>query len=324
MTGNWYIGVSFGPDFYYGDLSSSNFIPKKNISFAGSLFTHHHFSEIFGLRIQLLAGGLNGSLVQDNVSSDKAFTGLFIDATANGTINFSNLFSPNKPTRKLFVYGTAGLGYAVWFSKLLNVVYNVDSIQVNTFVNSSVVFPIGIGAIYNINKKLQVHVEWTFRTFFSDKLDNTIGGYRFDVVDYLAFGVSLNLGGKKEKKRANVLDYPYTVRPVVYANPPPIRVEPRPAQVVAVPSQPDEYLYKVQICAFNQHNYSAEWIRRHYRVKQPVTLEQEGAMSRYTVGGYTDMQQARALRDEMIKLGITDVFVIAYKDGVRHHTVIIE
>jgi acyl CoA:acetate/3-ketoacid CoA transferase alpha subunit len=47
-------------------------------------------------------------------------------------------------------------------------------------------------------------------------------------------------------------------------------------------------------------------------------------MSRYTVGGYTDMQQARALRDEMIKLGITDVFVIAYKDGVRHHTVIIE
>jgi len=330
LAGHWYLGASVGPDFYYGDLNDGQFIPKKGISLAGSLFTHYHFSNIFGLKIQLLVGGVNGSktVMKDTVATDNAFTGLFIDLNVNATINFSNLFSPNKPSRKLFIYGTAGLGYSVWFSKLLNVVYSADSIQLNTFVNSAVVIPLGIGALYSINKKLQVSAEWTFRTFLSDKLDNTIGGYRFDMVDYLSIGISYNLGGKATKKQPSVQDYPYQRIPVFISTPPPVRLEPKPQpqppKVTPVPAQPDEYLYKVQICAFDQHNYSAGWIRTHYRVNQLVTREQEGAMSRYTVGGFSDMQKAKELRDEMIRLGIHDVFIIAYKDGVRHHTVIIE
>ncbi len=327
LARNWYVGGTLGPDFYYGDLNESKFLPKKSVSVAGSLFAHYHINDVVGLRFQLLIGGLNGSkpvLNTEGTTVDAAFSGLFTEFNVNTTINFSNLFSPHKPNRHFFVYGTVGLGYAVWFSKLLNKVYPSDSINLNTFVNSAVVIPAGIGAIYNINKKLQVSVEWTFRTFFSDKVDNTVGGYRFDIVDYLAFGFSYNLGGKPVKKKPNVNDYPYPVNPVVLSQPAPVRPRPQVETVAPMPSVPDEYVYKVQICAFNQHNYSADWIRKHYRVNQPVSREQEGTMSRYTVGDFSNMQNARVLRDEMVKLGIHDVFIIAYKDGIRHHTVTTE
>jgi hypothetical protein len=328
LARKWYIGANFGPDFYYGDLNASKYLPKKSVSIAGSLFAEYHFSNVLGLRYQLLIGGLNGSkpVTFEGATADLAFTGLFLNPNFDLTINFSNLFSPNKPSRRFFVYGTVGLGYAVWFSKILNKVYPSDSIDLNTFVNMAVEIPVGLGAMYNINKKLQVSVEWTFRTFLSDKVDNTVGGYKFDIVDYLAFGIAFNLGGKGVKKSPNVVDYPYQVTPVIYESPPPARIEPQPQpqQITPPPIQPDEYVYKVQICAFNQHNYSADWIRKHYRVNQPVTREQEGTMSRYTVGGYSNMQKAKELRNEMLKLGIHDVFIIAYKDGIRHHTVIVE
>jgi len=327
LARNWYIGVTFGPDFYYGDLNESKYLPKKSVSLAGSIFTQYNISNVFGMRFQLLMGGLNGSIpvTVEGAQANLAFTGLFIDANLNTTINFSNLFSPNKPSRRFFVYGTAGVGYAVWYSKIIDKVYPSDSIDLSTFVNSAVVLPLGIGGIYNINRRFQVSVEWTFRTFLSDKVDNTVGGYRFDLVDYLAFGVAINLSGKGPKKSPNVLDYPYPVVPAVYP-PPRQQIQPRPVpqQVAPVSVMPDEYVYKVQICAFNQHDYSAEWIRKHYRVNQPVSREREGTMSRYTVGGFSNMEKAKELRNEMIRLGIHDVFIIAYKDGIRHHTVTTE
>ncbi|MEI7499706.1 MAG: hypothetical protein WCK84_04585 [Bacteroidota bacterium] len=336
LARNWYLGVTFGPDFYYGDLNPSKFLPTNSVSLAGSLFTHYHISNVFGMRFQLLAGGLKGlkTVVRNENPVDMAFTGLFIDVNANTTINFSSLFSPNNPSRRFFVYGTVGLGYAGWFSKDPNKVYPFDSIKISTFINSSFVIPAGIGAIYNISKKFQVSLEWTFRTFLSDKLDNTVSGYRYDIVDYLAIGVSINLSGKKSKKIPNLLDYPNPVSRVSYSLPPPVtnirqpqqqyQPRPQPQQVARVSPQPDDFLYKVQICAFSQHDYSADWIRKKYRVNQPVTREQEGTMSRYLVGGFTNIQKARELRNEMVKLGIHDVFIIAYKDGIRHHSVPVE
>jgi len=37
----WRIGLSIGPDFYYGDLNASKFLPEKSISIAAGLFTEY-------------------------------------------------------------------------------------------------------------------------------------------------------------------------------------------------------------------------------------------------------------------------------------------
>ncbi len=325
----WYLGINFGPDFYYGDLRTKSFLPDKNVSLAGSLFLHYHFNDIFGLRIQLLPGGLNGSkmIEKDGKTIEESFTGIFIEANVNGTVNFFNLFSPGKPDRRFFIYGTLGLGYSGWYSKLLNKVYYYDSLSVDNPLknfHSSVVIPVGIGAIFRISDKLQAHLEWSWRPYLSDELDNTIGGYKFDMVDYLAVGISFRVGGKGKstKETLKVLDYRYPVYPVTYQQPEPVRSVVPESPVVAPPVYTqEEYDYVVQIFAFDKHNYSPEWIRKRYHIGQEVRREREGTLSRYLIGNFRDLQSAKVLRDEMLQKGIHDAFIVAYKDGARHHTV---
>jgi len=328
----WYLGINLGPDFYYGDLRTKSFLPNKNVSLAGSLFLQYHFNDIFGLRIQLLPGGLNGSKMveKEGKTIEESFTGIFIEANVNGTVNFFNLFSPGKPERRFFIYGTVGVGYSGWYSKLLNKVYNYDSLSTDNPLknfHSSLVLPVGVGAIFKISEKIQANVEWTWRSYLSDQLDNTIGGYKFDMVDYLAVGISLRVGGKgkHQKENLNVLDYRYPVYPVTYQQPEPVRTpQAEPPVPVQQSYTQEEYDYVVQIFAFDKHNYSAEWIRKRYKIGREVRREQEGTLSRYFVGNFRDIQSAKALRDEMLQKGIHDAFIVAYKNGVRHHTVIAE
>jgi len=327
----WYMGITLGPDFYYGDLTSGSVFPKGNVSMAGSLFFHHHFNDLIGLRIQLLAGGLNGSvdLVTEGKTVTAAFTGLFIETEASATLNFSNLIVPPTAKRRVFVYGHLGLGVGGWYSKLLNKVYNYDSLStdnpLNNF-NASLILPFGIGGIFRISDKFHASVEWTWRTCFSDKVDNTSGGYKFDVVDYLAFGIAMRIGGKGKvsKDKPEILDYTYPVYPKTYQ--PPVQTPVQPVQ----PLQPvqsrqvvpdEEFDYMVQIFAFDKHNYSAEWIEKRYKINYKVTREREGTLSRYIIGNTRDLNAARALRDEMLQKGISDAFIVAYRNGVRHHTV---
>jgi len=44
-------------------------------------------------------------------------------------------------------------------------------------------------------------------------------------------------------------------------------------------------------------------------------------MERFLVGNYKDLDYARELCQTLVKQGIHDAFVVAYKNGVRDHSV---
>ena len=141
--------------------------------------------------------------------------------------------------------------------------------------------------------------------------------------DYLGIGISLNLG-KARSKSMKVKDYPmpayeYKVPVASPQSPPPVQL--MPVNVVTSLARPDVYDYMVQICAYNRHQYTPAWIRKHYRVPYTVQLEKDGKMERFLVGSYKDLAKATEICKQMKKLGIKDAFVVAYRDGVRHHTV---
>lgn len=318
----WRLGLTLGPDFYYGDLNASKFLPEKSISFAAGLFTEYQVTNVLGFRLHLLGSWLNGSktVVVDGTSVEEAFTGILTEGSLNAQINFSNLFSPYRSSRKLFVYGTVGIGYAGWYTKLINKVYDAGTIDtdspVNNF-NAAPVLPVGLGVSYALGSKVNLGLEWTFRTVFSDMVDQTSGGFKFDIYNYLAFGVSINLGKSKAKKIApNNYNYPVVVPP---SKPSPL--PPAEPEKFNIPVQPADYTYAVQIFAFDKHRYSPEWIRKRYKIPQAVRMEKEGAMERFLVGSFNTLQPAFELRDQMVRLGIRDAFVVAYKNGVRSHAV---
>ncbi len=320
----WRIGLNLGPDFYYGDLNSSKFLPEKSISFAAGLFTEYQVTNVFGLRLQFLGSWLNGAktTAAEGTNVQDAFTGILTEGSLNAQINFSNLFSPYRNSRKLFIYGTVGIGYAGWYTELINKVYDAATINTDNPAKkfkSAPVVPAGFGLMYRLGNKVNLGIEWTFRTVFSDMVDQTAGGFKYDIYNYLAFGVSINLG-KTESKAPKPYNYTYPV-----TAPPAKPVPPPPAEPVKynpMPALPaGDYVYVVQIFAFDRHKYSPEWIRKRYKVPQPVRMEKEGQMERFLVGSYKNLQYATELKEQMIRLGIRDAFVVAYKDGVRSHVI---
>ena len=323
FANTWLLGANIGPDFYYGDLSNYKITPQNNVNIAGSVHFGRQFSNVFGLRLQLLFGGIRGMkhYKSGDTSLSQSFTGNVLEFNLNATINFSNFISPYKPSRRFFVYGTIGIGVSNWMTNKFNpaIVGEVPSGNTSQW-RSGAVIPFGLGAFYKIGKKVNVGLEWTFRMVFSDMMDQTIGGFKFDIYDYLAVGVTINLGGSG-KKSPRVLDYTYpavsvpVVNPIQHETSYP-QIEPPAADLI-----PGDYIYSVQVCAYDRHTYNTKWIRKHYHIAQPVRMEKEGSMERFLVGNYKDLEYARELCQTLIKQGIHDAFVVAYKNGVRDHTV---
>ncbi|MCX6242610.1 MAG: hypothetical protein NTX43_12450 [Bacteroidetes bacterium] len=338
-------GFTFGPAIYHGDLNVGNFNLKRSTGLAASLFGQYYFSEAFGFRISLFSGILNGGIktyVKSGKEVEDSFTGIILEGDLHMIINFSNLFFRHSPKRRFFVYGTVGLGYAGWYSKLTNMVYNYDSLPyVNPLsnFNASFVIPAGLGVYYRIGNRLNAGLEYTYKTYLSDKLDNEVpAGYPYDVVHYIALNISVNLGTGQAKQKPRVsnelqpMEYSvsYPVSPRVYSPPPP---EVKPVQEdiprieyyeekpipKIIPKARGRFCYSVQICAFDQHRYSTGWIRKHYHISEEVRLEKEGKMERFMVGRCNNEECARALLEKMKTHGIPDAFIVTYQSGRRYN-----
>ncbi|MCX6284579.1 MAG: outer membrane beta-barrel protein [Bacteroidetes bacterium] len=326
MAGTWEAGVMLGPDFYYGDLNINKFLPNRSTSFAGGVFGMRQFTNVIGVKAQLLAGGIQGSKDGQEGTQTVNWTarGSFIDFTINSVFNLSNLFSSYHEGRKVFVYGTAGIGVNAWNTKLTEGINGelISPPQVNGF-QAALVLPFGLGLQYAITNKINAGVEYTVRTIFSDKVDQTVGGFKCDFINILAFSASYRFG--TPKKKLNVQEYGYSA-PVTYRPAAPAVQIPAPqpaVEKIAIPQASEVYDYVVQICAFSQHNYTVAWVKKHYRVSMPVTKETENGLNRYIIGHYyKDINVAKELCDRLRKQGIHDAWVIAYQNGVRHHVVV--
>ena len=222
-------GLTFGPAIYYGDLNAGHFKMKLSTGLATSLFGQYYFSNSLGFRISLFSGILNGGIKtyeKNGLQMEDSFTGIILEGNLQMVINFSNLFFRPSPKRRFFVYGAVGLGFAGWYSKLTNKVYNFDSLQTNnplTNFNASLVIPASLGFYYRVGNRLNLGLEYSYKTYFSDKLDNTTGGYPYDVVHYISLNISFNLGtgiakehhGKPlQPAQLQPMEYPVYVSPV--------------------------------------------------------------------------------------------------------------
>ena len=327
LAGTWEAGAMLGPDFFYGDLSSNKFLPSRNISAAGGLFLMRQFTNVVGLKGQLLLGGLNGR--KDGLEGSKPvnwnFKGTFIDFTINSVFNFSNLVSPYHDGRKVFVYGTVGIGVNAWNSILGKSVNGVTGSPDQTKgMQAAMVVPLGLGIQFAVTNKINAGAEYTVRTIFSDRVDQTVGGFKWDFVNLLAFTASYRFG--VSKKNINVQEYSYS-NPVTYqprpTEPVAVPVAEPPRQSQEIPSASAVYNYVVQVCAFAKHDYTVAWVKKHYHLDMPVIKESENGLNRYIIGHYyKDLNIAKELCNRLRKQGIHDAWVIAYQNGVRHHVVV--
>ncbi len=330
----WNLGITLGPDFTYGDLTNGLAGPKRNLSMAGSLVIGWQITNVFGARLQFLGAWLNGSTdsLIDGVLVPNPLTGILAEGSLLATINFTNIFSPYRSSRWFFLYGTVGLGYSAWYTEFSNEAYDAGTINTNNPLNNfhtALVIPLGIGTQFRLGDKVNASVEYTFHLVRSDLLDQTVGRSNNDRFDYLAFGISLNLGKGPKKAPQKVYYQPPPVRPTprILDPAPPAQNQP-PAAPPRIPEPvepqrviPQPFNYSVQICAFARYTHSTDWIKQHYHIPMSVRIEKSGNMDRFLVGRCSDLECAKQLRSHMIRLGIRDAFIVVYQDGVRHHVI---
>lgn len=76
-------------------------------------------------------------------------------------------------------------------------------------------------------------------------------------------------------------------------------------------------IYRVQVQAIYGGKTSAQDIRRRYNISEDVHIDYEGGYTKYTVGGFSTYEEAKAYRDERRRNGLSGAFIVGYYDGSR-------
>ena len=96
-----------------------------------------------------------------------------------------------------------------------------------------------------------------------------------------------------------------------------INTYPNPTIENGVKLNEDGYSFKVQIGAFKKQ-VPNEIVAKYLTIKiWPVEYKVINSLFIYNIGNFTEAKNAETLKNEAIRLGITDAFITVYKDGKK-------
>ena len=152
------------------------------------------------------------------------------------------------------------------------------------------------------------------RLKFNEALDNTAGNLQYLAEKPIIFpngitGVNTNT----QPETNNTQPANNNVQP--FSNG--VTEGPAPTETNGVKTNDNGITFKVQIGAYRNQvpaNIADTWLK----VKTwPIKYAQVNDLYLYTVGSFSEARFAKALKAEVIALGITDAFVTVFKDGKK-------
>jgi len=222
----------------------------------------------------------------------------------------------------------------------------------DTYKKGGATVPIGLGIDYRINDNWSINAVGDYRTILNDDLDVWRGGAEFDNLFFMGFGVSYHINpgfGKRKTKTRKVkeskppkekeledkpeqnktspekklisdvpiydLDFNSTRIKEKKKNQKPaievLEIEARPKQTV------QGIVYRVQILAKSQRLANLSYLRKRYNLSEDILEIHQDGVYRYSVGAFPTYSQAVEHSRKMKNKGVSDAFVVVYKDGKR-------
>lgn len=206
---HWYVGLNGGTSLFFGDVKQYQWWPVTNYENewrgAFGLNAGRQFSPVFGVRGQAVYGKLAGTRRVWN----KHFTNDYWEFNLNTTINLNNIFSRYRSDRFVNTYLIFGLGLLNYNTYVYQLGTNKQIQTVGGGAGKSFggrtlegVFHGGIGVDFRITDRLNVNFETANRIMNSDMLDGHISGFKYDVFNYTAVGLSYKFAFAKSKSRS--------------------------------------------------------------------------------------------------------------------------
>ena len=348
--GRWDVGLNLGITQFYGDVSSHNYFQKLSgeSRIGVRIYAKKMFSPAIGAGVSLFSTGLQsikdrnkGQVVSYNLA------GNFDDLTVFAYANLNNLFGNYNSNRRFSVFGTLGVGVSTWNTALTNnitgaIARSGTSDGIRKYANKALCIPIGAGLDYKIDSHWAVHAGGTFTTVLSDDLDLWHDGSKYDQLFYTHVGVTYYLRPghgnfhrrKKNKRREHgnkqpipIFDYMVNPNPVQApvdttkkTNPDVLVIPPETKKTSTSENKTKtSFQFRVQIAASRKH-LDPLLLKAKYNLNYPVKVVHQDGYYLYSVGNYTNYQDALAGCRKIILLsGVQGAFVTAYLNNHRVH-----
>ncbi len=214
----------------------------------------------------------------------------------------------------------------------------------------------GVGVNFRLNNRFTINFETANRIMNSDKMDGWVKNFKYDVYNYTSLGLSYKFGRKKiksvrgtpviyqnvqevspERRESGKSKKPYTVEmqplmPTATSNT--AKMEAQTEKQLAPVQKPQKQIsqthvttppprpileYRVQIRAKYGQPISIALLSRKYGLSQnEIRGDKHNGYYIYTVGSYQTYEQALTRRNSLrSRFGISDAFVVAFKNGYR-------
>lgn len=155
------MGAGLGMTGYLGDANTSNLY--QNPSWNAELFLRYLFNPRLALKTNFYVGGLRGNSEQmTNVfpsGENYKFTTTFYELGEMFEFNFFEfgIGETYRKLKRLTPYITAGLSATMW------------SVEKKIFAGFTI--PLGVGAKFKVNERMNLGLEFLMKKVFSDRLD---------------------------------------------------------------------------------------------------------------------------------------------------------
>lgn len=338
LSGYLQINYNLGFSQFYGDASSNGYFKKLSgeTTFATGLTVRKYINPIFGVGISFLYSGIK-SRKEIRATGDPAnfsLTGNYFDGNVNLLVNLNSLFW-GQSARKMSVYGIIGLGFATWNSTLVDsltgtITNSGDTIGNNTYKKGGFVVPVGLGINYMLSNNWALNFEMNLRTVLNDDVDVWRDGFKYDQVLYTSIGVSYFINRKSKGNRRRLEENTYITEPIK-----PIPLYDYSEQDIIIKKSSDiksnvilidvpiekkadissGIIYRVQVLAMRNKLHSINYLRDRFNIKDDIYENYQDGIYRYSTGSFSSYNEAIRHSFLMKEKGITDAFVVAYKNN---------
>lgn len=353
---NWAVQLQPGFSQFYGDASNHNYFQKLRgeIGIYAGMSVRKMIIPAVGVGIDFAYAGLKSYKNQktDGTKVDFRLSGNYSDANLFVYINFNHLFAGYKSGRRFTFYGILGAGWAFWNSALTDRITGLTiksgSKSGNyTYKNNAFVVPVGAGLNYRINNHWGINLGGILRTVFSNDVDVWHDGFKYDQIFSTNVGITYHIrqswgkssrSSKRYRQRRQPRQKSYYRKkerrtkpaipiynydqvnvasvPVKPARQPQI-TEPESAPVKKTKPVAQGIEFRVQIMAITKPLHNASGLQTRYHLPYPVVETYQDGLYRYSAGSFRDYSAAVAAGKEIRSLGISDAFVVAYRNGLR-------
>jgi len=212
----WEVGVGGGGSLYFGDLTPAKRDYLKEITPYGTALVRYYLPENFSLRGNVCIGQLSGD---DSKYSDPewrqhrnfSFTTTLYEVSL--MLEYDLLRGNREQTgSKWGVYAFAGLGLCYtkpqrtfskldvgYFGNTDKAVSGLGADLSNESGHVTVVAPVGLGASYQLSKRISLFGEGSVRQGFDDQIDGfskSVGSSKKDAYAFFTLGLNLRFNGR--------------------------------------------------------------------------------------------------------------------------------